>query len=138
MKNEVDLIGRLGQNPEISYTPTGIAVCKFSFATWYIAKDKKKHTTWHQMVAFKKNAENIARYLKQGSLVNFEGMINNGSFEDKEGIKRYYSEVHVTKVIFISSPKNGSPEQNSQQASGQPEDDEYYNISTPPDDDIPF
>lgn len=144
MKNNVNLIGNLGNNPEISYTPQGMAVVKFSLATWYFTRNKKKVTTWHNIVAFKETAENIARYLKKGSKVDIEGMIRNGSFEGNDGSKKYFSEVVVRTILYLNTPpqnQNAVPQtpSDSPQNDNNQEENEHMGFGdTPPDDDIHF
>lgn len=135
MKNKVNLIGRLGKDPELSYTSNGTAVVKFSLATWYTPKSGEKITTWHNVVGFKKTAENIGNHLKKGAMVDIEGMIRNGSFETTDGEKRYFHEVIVGSIIFLPSKKS---DQSS--SPNQPDNNyqDYMYGNTPPDDDIPF
>ena len=92
--NKVILIGRLGRDPEIRYTPNGDAVANFSIATSENWKDKntgekKEKTEWHRLVAFRRRAEIIGEYLTKGSLIYIEGKLQTREWDDKEGVKRY-------------------------------------------------
>jgi single-strand DNA-binding protein len=118
--NKAILIGNLGRDPELRYTPGGKAVASFSLATtdrWTSADgEKKESTTWHNIVAWGKQAEVIKEYLTKGRQVYIEGRIDNRSYEDKDGNKRYVSEVVVQSFQFIGT--RADRETNSR---GQPE-----------------
>ena len=91
--NKVILIGRLGRDPEIRYTPNGDAVANFSIATSENWKDKntgekKEKTEWHRLVAFRRLAEIIGEYLTKGSQIYIEGKLQTREWDDKEGNKR--------------------------------------------------
>lgn len=96
--NKVILIGRLGSDPEIRYTPSGQALAKFSLATNENRKDQdgnwQSDTTWHRIVLWAKNAERAGEYLKKGHLIYLEGRISNRSWDDPEsGQKKYMTEI---------------------------------------------
>jgi len=105
--NKAILIGNLGKDPELRYTPSGKAVATFSLATTerWSGDDGQKNesTTWHNIVAWGKQAEVINEYLKKGRQVYIEGRIQNRSYDDKEGNKRYISEVVVQNFQFIGN-----------------------------------
>jgi len=132
--NKVILIGRLGKDPELKYTPGGRAVCNFSLATdrRWTGQDgqKDKSTTWHNIVAWAKQAEVMKEYLQKGKEVYIEGRIDNRSYEDKDGNKRYISEVVVERFQFIGSRADAgaapqeAPADASSPASGGTEEDE--------------
>ena len=90
--NKAILIGRLGKDPELKYTPAGSAVCSFSLATSRRWKgqdgEAKDDTTWHNIVAWGRQAEVMKEYLHKGKEVYIEGRINNRSYEDKEGNRK--------------------------------------------------
>jgi len=104
--NTVILIGRLGYDPEIK-DAGGTNVCKFSLATYrkYQGGDgqTKEETVWHNIVAWGRQAETMAKYLKKGQEVYIQGRINNRSYDDKDGNKRYTSEVVVERFSFIGN-----------------------------------
>jgi single-strand DNA-binding protein len=94
--NKVILLGNLGKDAETKFTPSGISLSKFSLATTRRAKDQqsgewKDITDWHNIVMWK--TENVANYLLKGKKVYLEGRIESRSYEDKEGQKRYITEV---------------------------------------------
>lgn len=103
--NKAILIGNLGKDPELKYTPSGKAVTTFSLATserWTGADGQKNEsTTWHNIVAWGKQAEVMKEYLAKGKQVYIEGRIDNRSYEDKEGNKKYISEIVVQNFQFI-------------------------------------
>ena len=103
--NKAILIGRLGKDPELRYTPGGKAVVSFSLATneRWTGQDGQRNesTTWHNIVAWGKQAEIMKEYLAKGREVYIEGRIDNRSYEDKEGNKKYISEIVVTNFQLI-------------------------------------
>lgn len=109
--NKVILIGNLGKDPELRYLPTGEPVAKFTLATNFRAKDKdgqwQDKTEWHNIVVFRKQAEICNEYLKKGSPVYIEGRIQNRSWEDKDGNKRYVTEIVAQSVKMLG--RKGEP-----------------------------
>lgn len=108
--NKAILVGNLGKDPELRTTPTGRQCCIFTLATTERWNDengqKQEQTTWHNMVAWGRQAEVMHQYLSKGNRVYIEGRIVNRSYDDKEGNKRYVSEVVVQNFQFLDS-KNG-------------------------------
>ena len=115
MLNQVTLIGRLGKDPEIRFTGSGTAVGKFSLATsenWTDNDGKKQERVeWHNIVVWRKLAENCGKYLEKGRLVTVLGRIQYRSYDDKDGNRRYITEIVAHNVIFMpdgsNSPKGG-------------------------------
>ena len=107
--NKVLLIGRLGKDAELKYTPNGQAVCTFSLATNYDYKDKEgkmvDHTDWHRIVAWRKLAEICGQYLKKGSLVYIEGKLKTRSYDDKDGTKKYVTEIVADTMNMLGDKK---------------------------------
>ena len=106
--NKVLLIGNLGKDPELSYTPSGIAVAKFSIATNERWKDNEgnlqERTEWHNIVAWRKLAEICGQYLKKGSKIYLEGKLQTRSWDDKNsGAKRYTTEIIADDMIMLDS-----------------------------------
>jgi single-strand DNA-binding protein len=114
MINKVILIGRLGADPEIRYTSDGTMVTNFRMATdeSYKSKsgEKVQRTEWHKIVTFRKLAEICGNYLTKGKLVYVEGRIQTRSWDDKEGIKRYTTEIIASDMKMLDS-KGQSKEQ---------------------------
>ena len=111
--NKVMLIGRLGQEPEAKYTPNGTAVSNFSIATSEKWKDKasgewNEKTEWHRIVSWNKQAEFCNQYLKKGSLIYIEGKLVTRSWDDKEGQKRYMTEVVANTVQLLDKKENNT------------------------------
>lgn len=103
--NKAILLGRLGKDPDMRYTPAGKGVCTFTIATSdkWVGEDgqKKESTVWHNIVAWGKPAEVIKEYMTKGSQIFIEGRIANRSYEDKDGNKKYVSEVVVQSFQFV-------------------------------------
>ena len=112
--NKVILVGRLGKDPELSYLPSGQSVAKFSIATDRSYKDKtgelKKETDWHNIVAWGKTGEICGKYLTKGRQVYIEGRIQNRTWEDREGKKRYNTDIVAENVVLIGSRGEGESE----------------------------
>jgi single-strand DNA-binding protein len=111
--NKVILIGNLGRDPELRYLPSGQAVAKFTLATGMKWKDKdgqlQERTDWHNIVAFGRQGEVCNEYLKKGSPVYVEGRIQTRSWEDKDGNKKYMTEIIAQSVNMLG--RKGEPEQ---------------------------
>ena len=105
--NKVILVGRLGKDPEVKYTQTGVPVARFTLATDESWKDqsgeKQQRTEWHNIVAWRKLAEICGQYLNKGKLVYIEGRLQTRSWEDKEGNKRYTTEVQADNMVMLSA-----------------------------------
>lgn len=106
--NKVILLGRLGQDPELKYTPGGAAVCNFSMATTESWTDKQgqkqEKTEWHRVVVWGKLAELCNQYLAKGRQAFLEGRLQTRSWDDKDGNKRYTTEIMASTVQFIGGP----------------------------------
>jgi single-strand DNA-binding protein len=109
--NKAILIGNLGKDPEMRYTPTNQAVTSFSMATTEKYKDKsgvqQSHTEWHNVVCWGRLAEIARDYLKKGSPVYIEGRIQYRSYDDKEGIKRYRTEIVASSMQLLGGKPSG-------------------------------
>lgn len=105
--NSVNLLGRLTAKPELRYTSTNLAMCRFTIAVnrTYSNAQGEKETDYINCVSFKKQAENICNFLDKGSLVAIEGRIQTGSYDDKDGNKRYTTDVMVNGIQFLSASK---------------------------------
>jgi single-strand DNA-binding protein len=109
--NKVMLIGRLGKDPEIRYTPDGAPVANFSLATSDFWTDKggtrQERTEWHNIVAWNKLADLAKRYLAKGRQVFVEGRIRTREWDDKDGNKRRTTEVIASAIVLIGSRPEG-------------------------------
>jgi len=124
--NKVILIGNLGKDPEIRQLETGVKVASFSMATTesYKGKDGNRvdQTEWHNIVLWRGLAEVAEKYLKKGNTVYIEGKIRTRSWEDKEGNKRYTTEIIGDNMTMIGGRKeNDSTHTTNTTASEQPE-----------------
>lgn len=130
--NKVILIGRLGKDPEMRYTQDGTAIANFSIATSEEWKDKKtgekqERTEWHRIVAFGRLGEVCGAYLTKGKLVYIEGRIQTRDWQDKDGNKRYTTEIVAGQMQMLE----GRSDTKSEQGGSDYEDNER-------DSDIPF
>ena len=107
LKNSVRLIGNLGMNPEVKQTTNGKKLAKFSIATNDSYRDEKgkevKETQWHSLIVWGKQAEIVEKYLKKGSEVAIEGKLSTRNYTDKEGVKRYVTEIVVTEFLMLGA-----------------------------------
>lgn len=119
--NKVILIGHLGKDAETRFTPKGTAIVGFSVATTRKWKDQKadewkEDTTWTNVVFW--NAENLAQYLTKGKQIYVEGRLQARSYEDKEGNKRYVTEVVADEVILLGGGGNNTNSAGQRASSG--------------------
>jgi len=105
LKNKVQLIGKLGNAPEVKNTEKGKKLAKFSIATnetYYNAKGEKvTETQWHNLIAWGKVAEVAEKYLSKGTEVAIEGKLMNSNYTDKDGNKRYSTEIQVHELLLL-------------------------------------
>ncbi len=120
--NRVEVMGRIGSDIELKYTPNGQAVASFSVATSEKYKDKsgimQEKTEWHSVVAWQKKAELINQYFSKGSRIFLEGKLQTRNWE-KEGIKHYRTEIILRDFYFIDEKKKGSTQKSNQQQQNQ-------------------
>jgi single-strand DNA-binding protein len=109
LRNNVHLIGYVGANPEIKTTTSGKKVANFDIATTDVFYDpngeKQTETMWHNMVAWGKTAETVEKFLVKGKEVVIQGKIANRSYLDKNGVKKYISEILVQEMLLVGGPK---------------------------------
>jgi len=107
LRNKVQLIGNIGNAPEIITLDSGKKLAKFSIATNESYKnsdgEKVTETQWHNLVAWNKTAEIVAQYLDKGKEVAIEGKLTTRSYDDKDGNKRYITEVIVSELLMLGS-----------------------------------
>ncbi|MBW1971791.1 MAG: single-stranded DNA-binding protein [Spirochaetes bacterium] len=132
--NKAILIGYLGADPEIRYTGSGMAVANFRIATtenWTNKNgERETRTEWHRIVAFGKLAEICGEYLHKGKQVYVEGRIQNRTWEDKDGNKRYITEIVATTLKMLGAPPSGGE---AKELTVSPDE-----AIPPEEDDIPF
>ncbi len=121
--NKVFLVGRLGQKPEIRYTGSGSAVVNMSMATNESRRDQQgnntEHTEWHRIVVFGKTAEFCGNYLDSGTLVYVDGRLQTRSWEDRDGVKRYTTEIVANTVTPLSSTRSNQDNRGSRPEAAQ-------------------
>ena len=112
--NKIILIGNLGNDPEIQTLEGGIQVAKFSVATTETYKDDKgqthSHTEWHSIVLWRGLAALAAKYMHKGSTIYLEGKNKTRSYDDKQGVKRYVTEVIGEQIILLDKKMESSNE----------------------------
>jgi single-strand DNA-binding protein len=119
MINKAILVGRLGKDPEVRYTPDGMMITNFTLATDEQRKDKNgervQKTEWHRIVTFGKLAEICGKYLVKGKLVFVEGRIQTRAWEDKEGGKRSTTEIIASDMRMLDSKGQRSGDASSEE-----------------------
>lgn len=144
--NKIIVIGNLGRDPELRYTPQGNAVCNFSVATSEKKRDKggemQEITTWFRVTTWNKQAENASKYLTKGRPVYVEGRLRIEEWTDRDGKNRYTLEVNATDLQFLGSNdgmRSDEPSENDNQYSQSNDfNQETGSPAAPNDEDIPF
>jgi single-strand DNA-binding protein len=135
--NKVILVGRLGKDPEVRYSTNGNAITNFNLATSRVYKNKQgekvDETEWHRCVSFGRTAEVCGEYLHKGSLIYVEGRLQTRDWEDKDGNKRWTTEVIIDSMKMLGSKNDRGV--SSAESSDNPFDKGPSDI---PDDDVPF
>lgn len=133
--NKVILVGNLGADPEIRYTPSGTAVANFRLATSETRTNKEGQketkTEWHRIVTFGKLAEICGEYLSKGKQVYIEGKIQTRSWDDKDGTKKYMTEILANTMQMLGGKDASSP-------SSAPSEGPGYEVPPSDIDDVPF
>lgn len=145
MVNKVILVGRLGRDPELRYSSSGMPIANLRIATdeSYVDRDgnKVERTEWHTVVVFQRAAENCANFLSKGSLVYVEGSLQTRKWQDQQGQDRYTTEVKAQRVQFLDrkgardtqgqeggyqaggAARGAAPQGGNRSSGGQPQDD---------------
>jgi len=149
--NRVELIGRLGDDPDLRYTGEGTAVASLALATdeSYTRNDGTEvdQTEWHDVTVFGRQAETVNEYTGKGDQVYVEGNLETSQYTDRDGIERYSTSIKARRVLFLESPRDrgspmmerqdpsqGTPKVQGQEAQPTGPDDETFE----PDDELPF
>ena len=155
--NKAILIGHLGQDPEVTYSQSGLAIARLNLATSEKVKGEDR-TEWHRVVCFDRLAEICGEYLSKGRQIYIEGRIQTRAWEDKEGVKRYTTEIVANSMQMLGSAQGGggspaprpraqeneaprsAPPRAARPKPQAPADDPFTGDYGPPptDDDIPF
>jgi single-strand DNA-binding protein len=146
--NKIIIVGNLGRDPELRYTPQGNAVCNFSVATNEKKKDKagdlQDVTTWFRVTLWSKQAENASKYLTKGSPIYVEGRLRVEEWTDRDGNNRYTLEVHATDMQFlggggrVDEVSSGGESSQDTDFSSRNDFANTAGAAQPSDDDIPF
>lgn len=144
--NKVILVGNVGKDPEIKVAGSGASIATFSLATSDRTKDQAGNwidrTEWHSLVAFQRTAEIIRDYVKKGSKLYIEGRIQTRSWDDKDGQKKYRTEIIVNDLVLLSGrgegESGGSSRSNSYDQRQPAATDDLVQSTEITDDDIPF
>src|SRR5438552_2811212 len=146
--NKVILVGNLGRDAELRYTPSGAAVATINMATTEVWNDKggqrQEKTEWHRVVLWGKTAESLGEYLTKGKQIYIEGRLQTRQWDDKDGNKRYTTEIRADRVVLLggggggrggggAAARGGSAEESMGAHAPAPESSEPLT-----DDDIPF
>lgn len=139
--NKAIIVGNLGADPELRHTPSGQAVCELRVATsssWTKNGEKHEQTEWHRVVVWGKQAEAAAKYLGKGRQVYVEGRIQTRSWDDKDGNKKYMTEIIASDVQFLGGKGGGGGNESREEPKGGGGTYEQPSNRPDPDDDIPF
>ncbi len=145
--NKVILVGNLGRDAELRYTPGGAPVATLNLATTEIWNDKggqrQEKTEWHRVVLWGKTAESLNEYLTKGKQIYVEGRLQTRQWDDKDGNKRYTTEIRGDRVVLLGGGGGGGgqrqqPQSRTGAAASGPEDHMGEPVSELTDDDIPF
>lgn len=129
MVNSCQLLGNLGADPEVRFTQSGAAICNFRMATSFKNAGGVETTEWHNVVVFGKQAEPCGKYLSKGRQAYVDGRIQYRNYDDKDGNKRFITEIIANRVVFVGGGKDSGPSTAPIQSTATPPDDS---------DDIPF
>jgi single-strand DNA-binding protein len=142
--NKVILVGNLGRDAELRYTPGGAAVATLNLATTEVWNDrnqqKQEKTEWHRVVVWGKQAESLQEYLTKGKQIYVEGRLQTRQWDDKDGNKKYTTEIKADRITLLGGGSGGGGGRSmdragSQMAPGGMDDSQMEPIT---DDDIPF
>ena len=120
--NRVELLGRVGADPDLKYSQNGTAICQLRVATDRRRQNGETEADWHSVVCWGKQAEAVAEYVRKGNRVYVAGSLAQNTFETEEGQRIHRTEIHAQEVVFLDSNGNGngrSPEQREEAAGGE-------------------
>ena len=143
MLNRTVLVGRLTKDPDLRYTPSGVAVATFTLAVnrTFTNQSGEREADFLNCVIWRKQAENVANFLKKGSLAGVDGKLQSRSYEDQSGKKVFVTEVVAESVQFLEPRGQGNTQNNNQQQNNIQSNDDPFGGGTPieiSDDSLPF
>ena len=106
--NKVELLGRVGTEPEMQYTPSGTAITKLRLATDRRRQDGQIEADWHDVICWSKTAEAVNTYISKGQRIYVAGRLVQNVWENGDGDRRHRTEVHASEVVFLDSNHNGN------------------------------
>ena len=106
--NKVELLGRVGTEPEMTYTPSGTAITKLRLATDRRRHDGQVEADWHDVVCWSKTAEAVNTYISKGQRIYVAGRLVQNTWENGDGERRHRTEVHASEVVFLDSNNGGN------------------------------
>ena len=138
--NKIIIVGYLGRDPELRYTPDGTPVCDFSVATTERRKDKSGEpqdvTTWFRVTAWRRLAEVAGQYLAKGKQVYVEGRLTQREWQDRDGVTRFSLDVNASDIQFLGARGDEAP---PARAAASPQSRQEPETSAPvTEDDVPF
>ncbi len=141
--NKAILVGHAGKDPEVRYTPSGVALATFSLATNERFKDRndewQERTEWHNVVAWQRLAEIVGEYVQQGSRLYIEGRLQTSSWEDRtSGQQKYRTEIVARDIVLLGRRENGSDRQPEETSEANTMEPVYAGVGAIDDSDIPF
>ena len=140
--NKVILVGNVGKDPEIRYLESNVPVAKFTLATNEVYRNKEgqkvEQTEWHNIVMWRWLAETAEKYVRKGSLLYIEGKIKTRSYDDKDGNKRYITEVVVESFKMLDRKGDGGGSGSGSSYSSSPSVEDSPASTAAVDDDLPF
>ena len=141
--NKVILVGNLGRDAELRYTPSGAAVATLNLATTEVWNDRnnqrQERTEWHRVVLWGKQAESLQEYLVKGKQIYVEGRLQTRQWDDKDGNKRYTTEIKADRITLLGgSGASGGAGGRGMDRPPHPAGDDQQAIEPLTDDDIPF
>lgn len=105
--NRVELLGRVGADPDLKYSQNGTAVCQLRLATDRRRQNGETEADWHSIVCWGKQAEAVAEYVRKGNRLYVSGSLAQNSYETEDGQRRHRTEIHAQDVVFLDSHGNG-------------------------------
>lgn len=139
--NKVILVGNVGKDPEVKYTPSGVALAKFSLATNERYKDKsgewQDRTEWHNILAWERLAEIVGEYVHKGAKLYVEGRLQTSSWEDRQsGDKKYRTEIVARDIVLMGSREAGA--ETERESADEEREPVHAGAGEIMDEDIPF
>lgn len=140
--NKVILVGNLGRDAELRYTPGGAAVASLNLATTEVWNDRsnqrQEKTEWHRVVLWGKQAESLQEYLTKGKQIYVEGRLQTRQWDDKDGNKRYTTEIKADRITLLGGGGGGGGGRSMDRSGGQAAPMDEPPMEPITDDDIPF